>query len=453
MTQTQPGERGQVRDERIPGGREADAAQVPVGGADAAVERDRHRDRRRPSRSGSRRRSPCRTPTGHAIGAGDAAAASRARAPCPRRSPRRRSSARLEAERRHRGPTPWCSRCSGTAAPCAAPGGTSSRVAPGRALTSVVAVSGRAGASRSRREPTPPRATASSAPPPPRAQIRNLGHARRCYERRRATRHACFRRAAATNSRSSPGSIENVCSGAGKRRVAHVGGVLADRGHHLRAQLDVLLGEARRAARVDAEQVVQHEHLAVGVGAGADPDHRDLEQRRDRRRRPPPGSPRRRSRTRRPPRARAPARASASARSAVRPCARRPPSAVAVCGVSPTCPITGIPAPTIARTRDSCAGPPPSSLTASARGLLDEPLRGADRLLVGDLVAAEREVGDEQRAARRRAASRRSASASPRRSPRRSSRSRARPRRPSRRRARRRRRPRRRPGRSGSRRR
>ena len=38
---------------------------------------------------------------------------------------------------------------------------------------------------------------------------------------------------------------------------------------------------------------------------------------------------------------------------------------VADCGVRPTCPITGTPAPTIACTRES-VGPAPSSLTASA---------------------------------------------------------------------------------------
>ena len=53
-----------------------------------------------------------------------------------------------------------------------------------------------------------------------------------------------------------------------------------------------------------------------------------------------------------------------SARWAVRPCERWPPSAVAVWGVSPTWPITGMPAPTIARAR-STEVPPRSSLTAS----------------------------------------------------------------------------------------
>ena len=62
------------------------------------------------------------------------------------------------------------------------------------------------------------------------------------------------------------------------------------------------------------------------------------------------------------------ARASSTRRracSAVRPWALNPPSAVADCGVRPMCPITGMPAPTIAATRES-DGPAPSSLTASA---------------------------------------------------------------------------------------
>ena len=49
---------------------------------------------------------------------------------------------------------------------------------------------------------------------------------------------------------------------------------------------------------------------------------------------------------------------------AVLPWALKPPSAVAVCGVRPTWPITGIPARTIARAR-STEAPPRSSLTAS----------------------------------------------------------------------------------------
>ncbi len=63
--------------------------------------------------------------------------------------------------------------------------------------------------------------------------------------------------------------------------AANVRRVLGDGVDHRRAKLGVLLGEARRPARVDAEHVVQDEHLAIGRGTGADPDHRDLEQRGD----------------------------------------------------------------------------------------------------------------------------------------------------------------------------
>ncbi len=56
---------------------------------------------------------------------------------------------------------------------------------------------------------------------------------------------------------------------------------------------------------------------------------------------------------------------SASAFSAERPCALYPPSIVADWGVSPRCPITGMPAATMLWTRESIA-PAPSSLTASA---------------------------------------------------------------------------------------
>src|SRR5207302_3812856 len=52
--------------------------------------------------------------------------------------------------------------------------------------------------------------------------------------------------------------------------AAHLGGVGGDAGHHLIAQLAVALGEARRVPVVDAEQIVEHQHLAVGGGAGTD---------------------------------------------------------------------------------------------------------------------------------------------------------------------------------------
>ena len=58
-------------------------------------------------------------------------------------------------------------------------------------------------------------------------------------------------------------------------------------------------------------------------------------------------------------------RTSCAAFAAVRPCALKPPSAVADCGVRPMWPITGTPAPTIACTRESIV-PAPSILTASA---------------------------------------------------------------------------------------
>ena len=87
-----------------------------------------------------------------------------------------------------------------------------------------------------------------------------------------------------------------------------------------------------------------------------------------------------------------------SAAWAVLPCARRPPCEVAVCGVRPRCATTGIPAPASARMRASM-GPAPSSLTASARGLLEEPPGRAQGVLVAHLVRHERQVGDDQRAA------------------------------------------------------
>ena len=77
------------------------------------------------------------------------------------------------------------------------------------------------------------------------------------------------------------------------------------------------------------------------------------------------GTPRARARSSPPPRAPSASSSSCRACSAVRPCALKPPSIVADCGVSPMWPITGMPAPTIARARESI-GPAPSSFTASA---------------------------------------------------------------------------------------
>ena len=91
--------------------------------------------------------------------------------------------------------------------------------------------------------------------------------------------------------------------------------------------------------------------------------------------------------------------------SAVRPCALKPPSIVADCGVRPMWPMTGMPAPTSARTRES-VGPAPSSLTASAPASLTKRIALRERVLVGDLERAERHVGDDERpscAARHRA--------------------------------------------------
>ena len=71
-----------------------------------------------------------------------------------------------------------------------------------------------------------------------------------------------------------------------------------------------------------------------------------------------------------------------SAAPAVRPWAFQPPRAVEVWGVRPTWPITGMPAPTIARARrDRCLAAA-LELHDLAAGLLDHPHRRGDRLLV-----------------------------------------------------------------------
>ena len=82
--------------------------------------------------------------------------------------------------------------------------------------------------------------------------------------------------------------------------------------------------------------------------------------------------------------------------SAVLPWALKPPSAVAVCGVRPTWPITGIPARTIARAR-STEAPPRSSLTASQPASLTKRCALSIACSFELLVGAERQVADEQR--------------------------------------------------------
>ncbi len=104
--------------------------------------------------------------------------------------------------------------------------------------------------------------------------------------------------------------------------------------------------------------------------------------------------------------AKTPAASSASASSksrrafsAVRPCALKPPSIVADCGVRPMWPITGIPAPTSAwHARERRAGA--LDLDRVGARLLQEADRVVQRLLVRDLERPERHVGDHERPAR-----------------------------------------------------
>src|SRR5215211_5823259 len=64
--------------------------------------------------------------------------------------------------------------------------------------------------------------------------------------------------------------------------LSHLAGERLEATHHLVADPRVALHEARRVAVVDAEQVVEDEHLAVGGWAGADSDHRNLDVRHER---------------------------------------------------------------------------------------------------------------------------------------------------------------------------
>ena len=188
-----------------------------------------------------------------------------------------------------------------------------------------------------------------------------------------------------------------MCSGPGNERARGPRRAYAPTAAiHLPAELGVALHELRRVAAVDPEQVVEDQHLAVG-------------RRRRRRSRSPGRSASRISTsviaagTASKTIAKQPAACSASASSAIRtarsavlPWVLKPPSAVAVCGVSPTWPITGIPAPDD-RPGALDRGAAALELDRVAAGLLDEALRVRDRLLVGELVGAERHVADQQR--------------------------------------------------------
>ena len=99
-------------------------------------------------------------------------------------------------------------------------------------------------------------------------------------------------------------------------------------------------------------------------------------------------------------RPRARRRARARAPSSPRPCTRWPPMRWTACGVSPTWPITGISAATIALDRRGHRHAA-LELHRVRAALLHAAHRVAQRLLGRDLVGPERHVGDHQRALRR----------------------------------------------------
>ena len=149
----------------------------------------------------------------------------------------------------------------------------------------------------------------------------------------------------------------------------------------------------------DAEQVVEDEHLAVGGRTGADADHGISI------------SPISSSVT---------ALGIASKTSAKQPASCRASASAAICAAAARGAPLRLPAaerggglggePDVAHHGDARrrrsraraladASPPPSSLTASQPASLTMRMRGGDRLLVGDLVGAERQVADQQRGA------------------------------------------------------
>ena len=86
-----------------------------------------------------------------------------------------------------------------------------------------------------------------------------------------------------------------------------------------------------------------------------------------------------------------------AAASSLLPCTRKPPNAWIDCGVRPTWPITGMPAPTMRR---DCVGHLDAALELHRLGVafLHQPAGGLERLLARDLEAHERHVDDDVRA-------------------------------------------------------
>ena len=68
----------------------------------------------------------------------------------------------------------------------------------------------------------------------------------------------------------------------GIRPRSHLFCIRGYSGDSIRPQVCVALDELRRSPVVEPEQVVEDEHLAVGIRPGADPDHGDVEQRHQR---------------------------------------------------------------------------------------------------------------------------------------------------------------------------
>ena len=176
---------------------------------------------------------------------------------------------------------------------------------------------------------------------------------------------------------------------------AHVVGVGRDSGDHVGLQMGVALGEAGAHPVVDPEQVVEHQNLAVGVGAGADPDHGDLHARGQRGGH---GGGDRLEDDRE--------AAGLLQRERVRGDGQRPLAGAAL-GLVAAERGGGLRGQAdVAHDRDPGGDDRPGAvdhraaaleLDGGGAALLDEPLRGGHGLLVGRLVGAEGQVGDEER--------------------------------------------------------
>ena len=180
-----------------------------------------------------------------------------------------------------------------------------------------------------------------------------------------------------------------------ERAQANLGRVLGDPGHHLRLDVCEALCESGCVTVVDPQQVVKHEHLAIGSRSGADPDHRDLQSRHQRLGH---GRGDRLEYEREAARILQGERVAGHLHRSLGGSSLGLVAAERGRGLRGQADMAHHRNPGIDdRARALDAGAAALELDGVTAGLLDEPLRGLDRLRVASLIGAKREVADQKR--------------------------------------------------------